>query len=237
MNPQILLLCILILTSAVSTFSQTPTTPEALQLKVNKILLKKSLPSFVSELSRSKASGVNDLLLRLDVYKRAGEKKAIRQVVIELSAAADLPPLSDRKWVLEIVRRNLEQDLAALRLYYEKLTPDDGYYPANGFINLWQTEGDEKELEVWLAKRVSIWNSWFTINLERRLRKNEAQPILNEMAARVRTDPDNKQIFNEYIGVVKHAREFTYREKPNPFENETNWLGDIFLPEGACGKL
>ena len=236
MNAQISLLCILILTSAVSTFSQTPTTPEALHLKVNKILLKKSLPSLVSELSRTKASGVDDLLLRLDVYKRAGEKQAIRQIVIELSAAPDLPPLSNRKWVLEIVRRNVEQDLAGLRLYYEKLTPDDGYYDANRFISLWQTDGDEKELEAWLAKRVSIWNSWFTINLERRLRKNEAQPILNEMAARVRTDPGNKQFFNEYIAAVKHARQFTHKETPNPFENETSWLGDIFLPEGALAN-
>src|SRR6187401_2848585 len=125
MNPQISLLCILILASAISTFSQTPTTPEALHLKVSRILLKKSLPTLVSELSRTKASGVDDLLLRLDVYKRAGEKQAIHQIVIELSAAPDLPPLPDRKWVLEMVRRSLEQDLAALRLYYEKLAPDD----------------------------------------------------------------------------------------------------------------
>src|SRR5215218_5303021 len=106
MNPKISLLCILILTSAVSTFPQTRTTPDALHLKVNKILLKKTLPSLVSELSRTKASGVDDLLLRIDVYKRAGEKQAVRQMVIELSATSDLPPLSDRKWVLEIVRKN-----------------------------------------------------------------------------------------------------------------------------------
>lgn len=236
MNYRISLTCILILGSVASNFSQTPTTPEELHLRVNKILLKKRLPDLVSELSRNRATGVDDLLLRLDVYKRANEKQAIRRTVTELSAAPDLPPPSDRKWVLGIVRRNIEEDLTALRLYYEKLTPDDGYYDANRFIRQWQIEGDEKELEDWLAKRVSIWNSWFIINLERRLGKKEAQPILNEMAARVRTDPGNKQFFNEYIATVKHALQFTHNEKPNPFENETNWLGEFFLKEGALAN-
>ncbi|HKP69263.1 MAG TPA: hypothetical protein VJV05_08265, partial [Pyrinomonadaceae bacterium] len=198
--------------------------------------MKKSLPSLVSEMSRTKASGVNDLLLRLDVYKRAGDKQAIRQTVTELSAAPDLPAQSDRKWLLDVVRANIGQDLAALRLYYETLTPDDGYYSANGFISLWQIEGDEKELETWLATRVSIWNSWFQINFERRLKKNEAQPILNEMAARVRSEPGNKQFFNQYIAAVKHARDFTFKETPSPFEGETSWLGDIFVPEGALAN-
>ena len=236
MNAQISLLCVLILASAVSIFSQTHTTSEALRLKVNKILLKKSLPSLVAELSRTKAAGVDDLLLRLDVYKRVDDKQAIRQIVIDLSAAPDLPPLTDRKWLLDIVRSNIEDDLVAVRLYYEKLTPDDGYYNANRFVARWQTEGDEKALEDWLAKRVSIWNSWFTINLERRLGRNEAQPILNEMADRVRNDPGNKQVFNEYIAAVKRALEFTHKEKPKPFENETNWLGDTFLPDGSLAN-
>lgn len=236
MKSRILLLCFLILGLVVSTISQTPTTPEDLDLKVNKILLKKSLPSLVSELSRTKASGVNDLLLRLDVYKRAGEIQAVRQTVIDLSAAPDLPSLKDREWVLKIVRHNIANDLPALRLYYEKLTPDDGYLEANNFISLWQSEGDEKELEAWLANRVSIWNSWFTVNFERRLKKNEGQPVLNEMAARVRTDPDNKEFFSQYIAAVQHARQVTHRENPNLFDGETSWLGDVFRPEGALAN-
>ena len=236
MNSKPLLLCILIITSAVSTSSQTRTTADELHLKVNKILLKKNLPALVSELSRTNVTGVDDLLLRMDVYKRAGEKEAIRRIIVDLAAAPDLPPLSDRKWLLEIVRRHIEEDLTALRLYYEKLTPDDGYYETNRFIGLWKREGDEKELEAWLAKRVSIWNSWFTINLELRLGENEAQPILNEMAARVRNDPGNKQVFSEYIGAVKRAQEFTHKEKPNPFENETNWLGEFIVLDGALAN-
>ena len=126
MNARLFYFVILVLASTVSIFSQTRTTVGELHLRVNKILLKKNLPSLVDELSRTKAVGVDDMLLRLDVYKRAGETHAIRRLVVDLASAPDLPPPSDRKWLLEIVRWNIENDLTALRLYYERLTSDDG---------------------------------------------------------------------------------------------------------------
>ncbi len=226
--------CFLVVTAG-SVASQTPTpvTRDELSLKVTNVLLKKNLMVLAQELSKSKANGVDDLLIRLDVFYRAGETEKIRQTIRRLSESIDLPPVSERKWLFDVVRWYIARDLTAQRAYYELLAQDDGYYSTNAFISLWQTEGDEKELENWLSKRAVIGTSWFTIDLERRLKLDRAQPILDDLAGRVRLNPGDKQAFGVYVGTVKHAQEYTRNIFPGRFENETDWLAGVFKPTGS----
>src|SRR5688500_9474853 len=140
-----ILLLSLFLVAVISAESQTILTIEELQLKVNKLLLKKDLIAFADELAQSKEGGVDSLLLRLEVFGRVGQPERIRQTIIQLSKAPDLPPLSGRDWILQILRQKISRDLPAQRIYYERLVEDDGYYSTNSFIQLWQSGGDEKE--------------------------------------------------------------------------------------------
>lgn len=218
----------------ISAASQTIVTTGDLQLKANKLLLEKDLRAYADELAQSKQNDVDSLLLRLEIFERAGQTERIRQTVVQLAQARDLPPVSERKWILEIVRGKISQDLPGLRIYYERLTEDDGYYSTNQFTQLWATAGDEKELEVWLTKKAVIGTSWFNINLERRLKLGTAQPIIDELAARVRENPNDKNALSQYLQTVKHAQEYSPDKQKKPFENETDWLADIFQAQNAA---
>src|SRR5688572_18948930 len=143
-----------------------------IHLKVTKLLLKKDLRALVNEMAAVKATDVESQLMRLDVFWRAGEKLRVYQTLVRLSEAADMPKEeTGRKWILDFVRYRIAHDLTANRIYYEKLTADDGYYSTNPFIQLWQSQGEEKELEEWLSRKAQIGSSWFMIDLERRLKR------------------------------------------------------------------
>jgi hypothetical protein len=241
----LLLSCLLIAVTSVQ--SQAVFTGDDLRLKVTKILLKKDLQIFADELAKTKGNDVDSLLVRLDVFRRTGQAERIRQTLVQLSEASDLPPASERKWILDIVRPKISRDLSAYRFYYEHIVADDGYYHTNSFIGLWQSEGSEEELDSWLTKRSVVGNSWFTIRLERMLKRRTAQPILDELAAQVRQIPGDKQALLDYLSTVKHAQEYSsglnryLNASTDPkkdkhyetFENETNWLGDVFSLPGA----
>jgi hypothetical protein len=230
---KIILLLSLFLVAVISAESQTIVTIEELQLKVNKLLLKKDLKAFADELAQSKEAGVDSLLLRLEVFGRAEQKERIRQTIIQLSEAPDLPPIPQRDWILQIIRRKISRDLPAQRIYYERLVEDDGYYSTNPFIQLWESEGDEKELDIWLAKKSIVGTSWFQIKLEHRLKVSTAQPIFDELAARVRQSPNDKTALNNYLYAVRHAQEYSLDKQKRLFDHETNWLGDIFQARNA----
>jgi hypothetical protein len=223
-----------LLIAVASVHSQTMVTAEDLHLRVTKILLKKDLRVFADELAQTKGNGVDSLLLRLDVFERAGQKERIRQTLVQLSETSYMPPISERDWIFKIVRQKISHDLAAQRIYYDRIVADDGYYNTNPFIGLWESEGDEKELEAWLSIRARVVNSsWFTINLERRLKLDNAQSILDELAVRVRLDPSDTRAFHDYLSAVKHAQDYTGQTRPGAFDNETNWMADVFSPQGS----
>lgn len=232
MKKTIFLICFL-LTVAATGSAQTVLKAEELNLKVTWMLFKKDLRALADELAERKTNKVADLLLRLDVFARAGQTERIRRTVNELSETVDLPALEAREWVLDIVRRKISGDLVAQRIYYERLTPDDGYYNTNPFVGQWLSEGNEKELEAWLEKRAVVGSSWFTVNLERRLKAGTAQPILDQMAARVRENPGDRKTLHEYLNTVKLAQEYTQNKEPKPFAGETDWLAELCQAQNA----
>ncbi len=218
--------------TSISVSSQTVKTKEDLNLKVTKILLKRELSGFAAELAQSKGTRVDDLLVRLEVFDRAGQTDRVRETIVQLSEAVDLPPMSDRKWIFDIVRRKIGRDLASLRSYYDLLAEDDGYYETNPFISLWRSEGGEG-MEDWLTTRAVYGTSWFTILLEHRTKLGTVQPMFDELANQVRQDPYNKETRSKYLGTVKHAQGQRRQLEPIPYEHETDWLGDVLIPQTA----
>lgn len=231
MNRTLVLLSFVLLSFA-SVSSQTVITNDDLAVKVTKILLKRDLRGFADELAQTKGTRVDDLLVRLEVFDRAGRTDKVRETVVQLSEAVDLPPIAEQKWILEIVRRKIGQDLPALQIYYARLAEDDGYYETNPFISLWRSEGGEG-LDDWLTKRAAYGTSWFTILLQQRTKLGTVQPIFDALADQVRQDPFNKEIRGRYLGYVKMAQEYRRQVEPRAFESETDWLGDVLVAQTA----
>jgi hypothetical protein len=226
-----LLLIPAILASSVA--SQTVTTSEELYLKVNKILLNKDLRSFSDELAENHSDKVEENLLSLDVFARLKQHERIKNAVIRLSEAKDLPRVANRGWLLEIVRRAVGNDVNARRLYYERLTGDDGYYHTSTFIRDWEQAGDSAALDAWLAKRATPPGSWFRINLERNIRSKTVQPIFDGLAAKVRNNPQDREALANYISAIRIGQEHEASRGGNAFETETDWLHEVFVPNRA----
>jgi hypothetical protein len=213
--------------------AQTVTTVEALQLKVTKMLLKKDLRVLAEELAQSRDNRVDALLVALDVYGRAGQTERLRQTIVRLAQAPDLPPPEARKWVLDVVRQEIARDLAARRLFYEHLTHDDGYYYNGIFTSQWRAEGDAAELAAWLEKRAAPGSGWFLLNLERRLDLGTAAPVIEDLAARVRAEPTDRDALNYYLQIVKHAQTYSLNKLKQPLAVETGWLADLYPARNA----
>ncbi len=226
-----LLIIPVILASSVA--SQTVTTPEDLYLKVNKILLNKDLRSFSDELAENHSDKVEANLLSLDVFARLKQHERIKNAVIRLSEANDLPPVANRGWLLEIVRRAVGNDVNARRLYYERLTEDDGYYHTSAFIRDWEQAGDTAALDAWLSKRVIPPSSWFRINLERNIKSKTVQPIFDGLAAKVRNNPQDREALANYVSAIRIGQEHEASRNQNAFETETDWLHEVYVPNTA----
>ena len=225
-------LSFLLVTIASLNFGQPPT--ESISLKVNKILLKKDLKTFAAELGASPAADVESLLMRMDVFRRTGDAAKMREALYRLPDAPDLPKDGERKrWILDIVRGYVRQDLVLYRFFHEKLGPEDDVQHAKAFITFWEREGDPKELDAWLSQRAVKGTAWYTVDLDRRLRLDNAQPVLDALAEKVRNDPADAQALGEYLGTVAHAQRYTANSHPGRYNNETNWLGDLLKPQGA----
>jgi hypothetical protein len=205
--------------------AQKPITDDELRAKANTLLLEKDLRALADELTRTEASTIEQILIRLEVLSRVKNFPAIRRQVVRLAGLPELPALEQRGWLLELVRSRIHGDLAARRLYYEHLTPDDGAYHIGSFVGDWGREGNEKDLEAWLAPRAIFPSGWFWVDLGRRVNRNDAQPVLNAMAGRLRSDLTNRQALRDYLAVVKQAQ----THKAGPFDNETHWLADTFV--------
>lgn len=229
---RIALLSLLLVTLASLNFGQPPM--ESVSRKVNKILLKKDLKVLAAEMAASPATDVESILMRMDVFRRTGDTARMRDALFRLPDAPDLPKEVERKKsMLGFVRGYVRQDLALYRFYYEKLGPDDDIQHAEDFVSVWEREGDPKELDAWLSQRAVRRTIWYKVDLNRRLRLDNAQPILDDLAEKVRNDRADAQALSEYLGTVAHAQSHTVRSHPGRYDNETNWLGDFLQPQGA----
>lgn len=207
---------------------------ENISLKVNKMLLKKDLKVLAAEMAASPATDVESILMRMDVFRRTGDTAGMRDYLLRLPDAPDLPKDGERKkWILGFVLGFVRQDLALYRFYYEKLGPDDDFQQAESFVSFWEREGEPKELDAWLSQRAVKGTAWYTADLDRRLRHDNAQPVLDSLAENVRNDRTNAHALSEYIGTVAHAQEYTARSHSGRYDNETNWLESFLQPQGA----
>src|SRR6185503_3575865 len=147
-------ICVLgLLLGGVSPAQETkpyPTIAE-MQRDITRVLLDQNLTNLTNELARERTASTGPLLWRLAVFARAGQRTRVRQTLAQLAAAPDWNCRWDAQY---FVRSSGGEDLLALRFYYERLCPADAD-GAEGFVKLWEKQGDLKELDSWLAARSS----------------------------------------------------------------------------------
>ncbi|HEX8921903.1 MAG TPA: hypothetical protein VF766_10525 [Pyrinomonadaceae bacterium] len=206
-----------------------------MEREITRLLLEKDVGEVANQLALETApSRVAPLLRRLNVFARAGHRARFLQTLDQLAEASDMPPVSERWVVAEALKEIIGQDdLAALRTYYERLMPADAA-GAENLLRLWERDGDAKELDAWLAAR-SGNDEWFQLRIHWRTKLGTVNELLDALAADVRAHPKELERVFRYLSANAWAGRPQNVEWLNGiFET---WLADIPAPERGAYEL
>jgi hypothetical protein len=212
-----LFICVLgLLFGGISPAQETKSYPTIadMQRDITQVLLDRNLTTLTNELAREQTVSTAPLLWRLAVFARAGQRTRVRQTLAQLAAAPDWNcPGSDAKY---FVRSAGGEDLLDLRFYYERLCPADAD-GAEGFVRVWEKQGELKELDSWLAARSSTSDEWLMQRIYFRKRQGSVNEVIDELAQELRANPGDSNRLDRYL------RATAYGEK-----QDVGWVADVF---------
>lgn len=234
LHKSLILLLLGILCSVVVPAQAWHSEMQRLEKEVFALLRAKDVGTVAAELARAPAPRETwPLLVRLNIYARAGHKARIQQTLEQLRDAPDMPPLGRRGVVAQIIRDSLPSDLALQRFYREHLVPDDKE-DAEKFYLLWLQSGDTKGLDEWLARcgqpclgqRVS-WH----------VNQGTADNLLDQMATELATYPSDLARLESYSVALQNAVGYAQHvNKPLKISARTRWeqVLKAFAARGAA---
>ena len=200
---------------------------DKLDREITNLLLQKDIGTVANELVTENAGTVTPLLRNLIIYSRAGHREGVRQTLERLAEAPDWRPYAEyysgnATAVRFRVRSTTTDDLAAARIYYERLCPHDAE-GTEAFVRLWDKQGDPKELDLWLAAHAADNDEWFKLRMYRRGKQGTAGELLDALAAEVKANPNDRKRVERYLVGNNWAG--------NP--QNVAWLADVF-PMGTA---
>ena len=219
-----LLICLTSLTLALTTLAQEKPIHKAdeLQGDVTALLLNQNINDVTRQLDSEVASTVPALLRRLVIYSRAGQQSRVNKTLEQLPATANWQCQStyDLRGLIWDAGGN---SLAARRFYFERLCPDDTSR-AGEFVRQWASDGDQKELDVWLSERSDRNDEWLTLRVELRRKAGTAGPLLDELTGEIRANPSDWTRLVRYLRANSHAGNL----------QDVAWLADTFEAQTAA---
>ena len=215
---KILLICLASLTFVLNAAGQQKTDQpaEEIQREVTFLLLNKNINDVTKKLDSESSTSVDSLLRRLVIYSRAGQISRVRKTLEQLSSTANwqCPAGYQLKW---LIRHAASGDVGALRLYYEKVCPDD-IDDAEGFVRLWASSSDTKEIDAWLVDRSNRNDKWLMLRVQQRTKSGTAGELLNALAAELRANPTDWTRLDRYLNANSYAGIIP----------DLSWLADAF---------
>jgi hypothetical protein len=186
------------------------------------LLLKNDLHKLIAQLSE-RATTAAPLLRQLVLFARADQPDGVRGTLEQLSEASDWQSAENSSDVRALILKSIGDDLAAWRIYYERLYPhnSDG---AETFVRLWDRVGDAKEIDPWLEARSTGFDDWFRVRLSRRVKLGTAAELLEPFAAAVRSNPGDLNAARRYSQANNWARNL----------QDISWLADVCTLKGAA---
>jgi hypothetical protein len=187
-----------------------------LQRDATSLLLNKSIDEVTRDFARNPTTARGALLLRLNIYSRAGQKSRVQETLEQLAAASGsrCPAGSDIRWM---VRNVNGEDLNTWRFYYERLCPKDTE-GAEGFIRLWESQGDLKELDRWLDQRTAQSDQWLMLRIGVAKKLGIAGQILDRLALEVKANPADISRLELYLTANQNSG----------ILQDVAWVADVF---------
>lgn len=192
---------------------------EQIQREVSLLLLDKNIDEVTNQLDSESASSTS-LIRRLVIYLRAGQTSRVRSTLQQLSSLEGWR--CEVGYDLKSLIRSADPSLEGQRFYYEKICPDDSQ-AASDFVNLWNSSGDPKELDSWLAERSKRDDEWLMQRVMLRARTATAGEVLDGLAADVRANPSDWVRLDRYLKANNYAG----------YLQDAAWVADTFTVRTA----
>ncbi|MBS1797098.1 MAG: hypothetical protein JSS81_24940 [Acidobacteria bacterium] len=206
-----------------------------IESEVDRLLRKRDVGELAGELAAKKSASLDELLIRLSVFARAGHRARVADAMKELAAVYSD---QNRAQVFPVVKRAIAGNVAAERLFYEKFRPA-GDADAPAFIDRWRTQSGSEEVEKWLQPRIADndvwWNAWIGLKKER----GAAADIAADLARRIRENPADFALVEKYLGALSTPTLAQIMEMSpiNSYEwfgpEDVSWLADAFRTDSA----
>lgn len=219
---RIVLIGLISLTVVVNTAGQEQAgyvSAEQVQRDVTFLLIDKDINEVMNRLESESASSAS-LLRRLVIYGRAGQTARVRNTLKQLASLENWKCAVG--WDVEQLLRSADLSFDGQRFFYERICPGT----ANGaeeFVKLWQSNGDPKQLDAWLAERSTRNHEWLMLRVGLRAKTGTAGEVLDELAADVRAHPSDWARLDLYLGA---------NERADKLQNAA-WIADIFAVSTA----
>ena len=214
---KVLLICLTFLLVVLNAAGQERAdyvTAEQVQRDVTFLLLDKNIDDVTKQLETESVSTAS-LLRRLVIYLRAGQASRVRSTLRQLPSLGNwrCEVGYDLKWLI----RSADSSFDGQRFFFERICPDDTDR-AEEFVNLWNSNGDPKELDTWLAERSKRNDDWLMQRVQLRAKSGTAGPVLDSLAAEVRANPSDWARLDRYLKANSYANNL----------QEVAWLADTF---------
>ena len=205
--------------------------------RVEQLLQRNDAGELANELAQSKASGTEDLLIRLSVFARAGQRARALETLREI--AKIYASAENQTQIFRVAQRAINaDDLAAQRFFYERMAVY-GDERTGEFINLWSRRDDAGELETWLKPRAMTNDNWWPYWVNLKKSRNALKEVADELAQRIRENPADFELVRKYLQVVTPVVNSSVSEispvKSNIgwYEQDVSWLADAVKTDSA----
>ncbi len=236
---------------ALSAFAQNSFDPEERKIEdqAERLLQKREIGELANEMASRKAATDEDLLLRLSIFARAGQRVRVRETlneIVKIYAAS-----GNQQQIRRVAQKALSgsTDLAARKIYYQQIAVG-GDGDVTGFIDLWLKNGNANELEKWLLVRADEsedwWYQWVQLTKQRGLMTRSGSPldtnrklsageneIADNLEAKIRVNPADFSLVRKYLQVVSTYTPTQIGPGNTEYHRDISWLAEVTGKDSA----
>lgn len=226
----------LVLIVPAATFNNLETDPESIEKLVDKMLLKGDLLSISNDLASKPSSGnTKDLLIRLSIFGRAGQRSRSHSTLLQLSMANDVDSSPYAIYRFKVAQNAIDKDdFEGRKLFYENIA-FAGDVNVGGFVELWKERNEIAELEKWLQIRALQYETWWDAWLRLKQELGTAAEVYDEIEQKIRDNPSDINLVKKYLRAIGSQMQCSMPPCLPSYQRNISWLAEVVPTDSAYG--
>ncbi len=231
--PVILFLALIVPATA---FNRLEVDTESIEALVDRTLQKSDLGSIANELASKPSPGnTKDLLIRLSIFGRAGQRSRSHSTLRQLAKANDRNSSPYASYSFNVAQNAIDKDdFEGRKIFYENiaLAGDDN---VRGFVELWKERNEIAELEKWLKIRALQYETWWDAWLGLKKELGTAAEVYDEMEQKIRQDPSDHFLVKKYLRAIASEMNCSMPPCLPSYKRNISWLAEVVPTDSAYG--